>query len=669
MKQILIVILSVCCWQWGAAQIPDFARNPTSGNTSGGGSAPNNQGFKVVFPDSLPVHYFYADAPFQLYALKDTLLDNFQQYDPTRQLNYFDYSHLGDVGLPHRPFMYQPIEREGFHFGFNQFHLLEWDNDNVRYFVNPKPYTEAYYSQANSQDEFILKAIASIKLSDKIKAAADFRRIRQDGVYQRQALKHGNLTFSAWYRSPDNRHQTYFSYLTNNFFQQNNGGLQNIAAIGTGGLFDNRSLLSVNLSAAQSQYNTDKFSITNYWNLNRRKNSAVTVDSLPAIDSLNLGRPKPPKPISKPKNNNEAQILVMHRLTYDASSYKFYDTSPPTDSTIYGNLMVDSRGLRNVMSYRAVENIAKARLAYYGNLDVGLRYKLFFIDQEPRDSIIHNLFLMGDWQLDTKRDNFGAKAKFRFGLLDNRADYLLDVEAFLNIGNIGTLKGRLLSQRYSPSLMQHRAFISQREVWNNDFNKPIENSLTASLEIPRTRTTLHVQNHLINNLIYYDSLATPQQASSAVNILQFLVSQNFKIRAFHLDNTVGFQQVSNTDVLHFPTLMSKHSMYFEGVLFNVALSRIGVDVRYNTGYYADNFQPATGQFYLQNHTLITNPPLIDVFFATKIQTLRVFAKVENLNELIFTDTFFTTNNYTLMAPQYPIRDWTIRFGLHWRFYD
>jgi hypothetical protein len=667
MKQTLIVILSICCWQWAEAQIPDFARNPTSGNTSGSGAAPNNQNFKIVYPDSLPVHYFYADAPFQLYALDDTLLDNFQQYDPTRQLSYFDYSHLGDVGLPHRPFMYQPIEREGFHFGLNQFHLLEWNNDKVRYFVNPKPYTEAYYSQANSQDEFILKAIASIKLTDKIKAAADFRRIRQDGVYQRQALKHGNLTFSAWYRSPDNRHQAYFSYLTNNFFQQNNGGLENVAAIGAGGLFDSRSLLSVNLSAAQSQYNTNKFSITNYWNLNRRKSSPISIDSLPPIDSLNLGRPKPV--LKSKKNNNQAQILVMHRLTYDASSYKFYDTSPPEDSTVYGNLMVDSRGLRNVMSYRAIENVAKARLSYYGNLDVGLRYKLFFIDQEPRDTIIHNLFLMGDWQLDTKRDNFGAKAKFRFGLLDNGADYLLDAEAFLNIGKIGKLNGQLLSQRYSPALMQHRVFISQQEVWNNDFNKPIENSLMVSLAIPRTRTTLHFQNHLINNLIYYDTLAIPQQANAAVNILQFLVSQNFKLRAFHLDNTVGFQQVSNTNLLHFPTLMSKHSMYFEGILFKVALSRIGIDVRYNTDYYADNFQPATGQFYLQNHTLISNPPLIDVFFATKIQTLRVFAKVENLNELIFTDTFFATNNYTLMAPQYPIRDWTIRFGLHWRFYD
>jgi len=673
MKRIIIVILSLCFWQLAQAQVPEFAPNSNTGNTSGSTGSNNSKDFKVVFPDSLPVHYFYADAPFRLYPLDDTLLNNFQQYAPTRQLDYFDYSNLGDVGQPHQPFMYQPIEREGFHFGFNQFHLLEWQREKVRYFNNPKPYTEAYYSQTGSQDEFILKAIASIKLSKNINAAADFRRIRQDGVYQRQALKHGNASFTAWYRSKSGKHQAYFSYLTNNFFQQNNGGIQSVAAIGTGGLFDSRSLLSVNLAAAQTQYNTDKFSITNYWNLNQKKNKVISEPPLSPTDTLSpipTSRPKPnlKKPKSEPKSN-AAQILVMHRLTYDASSYKFYDTSPPSDSTVYGDFMVDSRGLRNAVSYRAIENVGKIRLSYFGNLDVGARHKIFFIDQEPKDTIINNLFLLGDWKLDTKQDNFGAKAKFRFGLLDNRADYLLDVEAYLHIGKIGTLKGRLLSQRYSPSLVQHKTYISQREMWNNNFNKPIENSLTASFEIPKTRTTLHFQNHLINNHIYYDSLAMPQQASSAINILQFLVAQNIKIGAFHLDNTVGVQQVSNSDLIRLPSFLSKHSLYFEGTLFNVALARIGFDVRYNTGYNANNFQPATGQFYLQNHTLITNPPLIDVFFSTKIQTLRIFVKAENLNELIFTDTFFASSNYTLMAPQYPIRDWTIRFGFHWRFYD
>lgn len=670
MKVFFSILLVTISLQFTFAQIPDFVTNPTGNNSSTGSSPTSNSNYKIIFPDSLPVHYFYASNPDELFALSDTLLDGFQQYEPTRQVKYFDYITLGEVGHPHKQLLYQPIIREGVDLGFHQFDLYLQPNEKVRFFQNPKPYTEAYYSSTNSQEELLMEAIASIKLTKQINGAIDYRRINHAGLYQNSNNRHTNFSFSAWYESKNKRHRAYASYLANTILQKNNGGLVDINNIQTGGTFDSRALLSINLEDSQTELYKKEATLTNYFYLNR-----LTASPSNAVKADSSSKKTLP-PVST--NNNKVNLLAMHQISYERVIHKYFDSSPADDTLVYGDLMVDSRGLRNYLDYHKIENQFKIRLEYNGQLDVGLKHKVFFLNQEPRDTILNNLFLVGKWNLKTKNDRLGLQAKAHFGILDNGGDYLIDGQAYLALEKLGRLDARLISQRYSPSILQYRLFISQQEIWNNNFAKPIETSLMATYTLPKTKTTLHFQNHLINNFIYYDSLATPQQAQNVMNVVQFLVSQNFKIGSFHLDNTVGVQQVSNTDILRLPTFVSKHSMYFEGYVFKqAALARLGLDVRYNTAYLGDNYQPATGQFYLQSHTMLNDIPLIDAFLSFKIQTFRGFVKAENLNELLWGNnytingnTFFIDNPIHMeYAPNYASRGLTIRFGVHWRFYD
>lgn len=697
-KIVLCGLLCMSIVTVGWAQVPDNVN--TQPNGTNGTNTPNadGSGFQVVPPDSVPIYYFHAANPSDTIPYADTLLGQVHQFDPgrheRRQSLYFDRYNLGAVGLPSSSFLYEPIVREGFHLGFNQYRTYTWRPENVRYYFNPKAYTEASYSQTGSQNEFVLEALASVNFSKHMHAAIDFRRIRQEGEYQQQSLKHGNVAVTLWYHSPEHRYRTYISYLVNNFFNQNNGGIQDITALDATGTFSARSNIAVNLSGAETDYRNSQLSITSYLPLRRQpkpKTEPVTppLDSLPfaPLDSASLS---PSAPTSLPpvftdtllaadslkivppttQRKNKADLLLMHQFAYETRTYKFFDSSPPTDSAVYGDLMVDTRGLRQFIAYQAIENALKVRLSYMGNLDVGLRYKVFNINQEPKDTTIQNLFLMGDWVLDTDRDNIGLQVKARLGLLDNGADYLLDAKAYLQFRQLGRLEGRLLSQRYSPALVQHRLFISQQSIWENNFAKPLETSLMASLYIPKTQTRLQFQNHLLNNFIYYDTASVARQTTTAINLLQFLVTQNFKFGIFHWHNTVGFQQNSNTNLLRFPSLISKHSLFLEGFIFKrAALTRLGVDIRYNSNFQADNYQPATGQFILQNQVNITYPPLLDAYFSAKVQTLRIYIKAENLNELLFSDLIFNTATHMLYAPNHPSRNWTIRAGLHWRFYD
>lgn len=658
MRSIFCLLIGLGLATHAHAQRPDFTRPGFGGNSStmmqpGGGAPTGNDDFRIIYPDSVPLHYYHAHAPQRLYAHDDTLLQGFQQFDPTRQGDGFYRLALGDIGQPVRPLFYTPQDRVGARLGLLEaYDLYLWQPQSIRYFRNPKAYTEAQYTQSGSQNEFTLDALAALPSPKGWHVTADFRRIRQDGSYPRQALKYGNFSIAAAYQSADKQHQAFLSFLTNNLFAESNGGLADPTAIGQGGQFASRSQLAVRLSAAQTEVKQQHFSVTNHLAL------------------LRTGR-------------DSTGLRVSHQLTYGVTTFKYADTAPPADSAVYGAFNVDERGLRQFMRLTQLGNRASVTLNYLGRLEAGLDHTLQLVLQEPTDSTFNTLFAYGKWQLATPNERLGLDATARFGLLRLAGDYQLSARAFLDWAGVGRLSGQLMQQRYTPSLLQHRAYVSQQRVWQrDDFNKPIETSLTARLDIERTHTQLIVSNHLITQPLYWDSLALPLQLDGTQNIFQIAVQQDFHARRWHLLNRVGWQQVAQSDVLHLPRWIGQHSLYWEGGVFKSAATvRIGLDARWHSAYLADAFQPLTGQFHLQYAQTITNWPIVDAYLSAKVKTFRGFVKVENLNELAFSPTTealideqfpswnFNPPYYSLTAPQYAMRTWGIRFGVHWRFYD
>jgi len=69
-----------------------------------------------------------------------------------------------------------------------------------------------------------------------------------------------------------------------------------------------------------------------------------------------------------------------------------------------------------------------------------------------------------------------------------------------------------------------------------------------------------------------------------------------------------------------------------------------------------------GEFFTQDKVKIGNFPNLDFFINAKIQRTRIYLKAEHFNSL------FSENNY-FSAPDYPYRDFLIRFGLVWNFFN
>jgi outer membrane cobalamin receptor len=87
-----------------------------------------------------------------------------------------------------------------------------------------------------------------------------------------------------------------------------------------------------------------------------------------------------------------------------------------------------------------------------------------------------------------------------------------------------------------------------------------------------------------------------------------------------------------------------------------------VDVAFNTKYYADEYMPATSQFYIQNEKQIGNYPYIDLFLNAKIKRANIFVKLQHATEGLLGKTYYS-------IPNYPLQGRAIKFGVCWKFYD
>ncbi len=376
-------------------------------------------------------------------------------------------------------------------------------------------------------------------------------------------------------------------------------------------------------------------------------------------------------------------FTLYHQIAWRRDLYKFFDSfDNEPDTTYYDDFLVDKRGLRFYLESRKLENTVKlqtfklkaqARTDSMGRalptesdlLEVGLVHSLHLVDQEPLErQAINNLFLTG-------RLNFSPGERLRIqtyghlGIGANAGDFRISGDLFLNLKKIGNLRIEAVNQLYSPSLLHEQFFVTQTELWNNDFGKILETSVSGKYSLPLLRFSVGGQYHLTNNLVYFDTAGMPRQAG-ALSVFQLIVTQDFKVGPFHLDNWGGLQK-STSEVLRLPEIYSKHSLYFLGKIFKkVMMVKVGVDARLATAYTAPSYNPLIGQFYLQNEQSLPFTPLLDFFLSFKVQTFRFFAKIENLLPSATQRYYFQTDDYPL---PYGLGNGGLRLGINWRLVD
>ena len=205
--------------------------------------------------------------------------------------------------------------------------------------------------------------------------------------------------------------------------------------------------------------------------------------------------------------------------------------------------------------------------------------------------------------------------------------------------------------------------------WSNDFKNEKINNLEATAKTQEVTASLQFSSltgHLYfsNDGIANQQLISPKQYDKTINYLSIKASREFKWWKLALDNTILYQKVNQQDaILNVPQIVTRNSLYFTNYFFKKALFlQTGFTVNYFTKYYINDYNPVIAEAFVQNETKVGDYPMIDFFINARIRQTRIFLKAEHFNSKM------TGNNF-LTAPNYPYRDFTIRFGLVWNFFQ
>ncbi len=680
------------------------------GGALSGGSRSSSLGPVVL--DTSEIHYFYADAPWLVYPFSDSLLEHLHEYDPTRQ-QAWPWANLGNLGSAARPLFYQPHWRRGFDAGLHQYDLYQMSPADVRFYRITQAYTQAEYTQGPLQTDAQMLVRFSRNFSDGLNLSLEHRRINNGGAYDYQRATNSTVAAGLWWHEPHGRYDGFLTFVSNTHLHEENGGAAETLTDTIIPPFQ----VDVHLSTPFTRHAHAELALTQYFylhQLSREQKDAIRQQRLqrrqarlrPAIDSLTSrpARPNPPpsgqapsrRPLAKEPLANGAlgdtlapaigtqpttagpppgkrNFTIVHRASWKRSSYKFADDNP--DSTYYGPLLLDDRGLRVFLQTRRLQNslgLLSFKLKREGEttqlterLEVGLLHTLWLVDQEPLPRrTLHDLFLTGrlDFQ-PARRLQLGAYA--HFGIGHDAGDYRVEGRLSLDMGPFGLLEADLVNQLFSPSLLYERFYVSSKKLYEQSLSRSLESHIGGSWTMPHWHAGVRMGYHLIDKLVYFGEDGFPRQ-SGTFSVWQLGFSKAFHRQPFHLENLIGLQRIGS-EAFQGPPFFSRHHLYAEGLIFKkVMLARVGAEAHLFGAYKASGYLPLIGQFTTNESETIPFTPLIDVYASFRVKTFRFFLRIDNVLTRPLRTYFFLTRNYPL---PFGFNNGGVRFGISWRLVD
>ena len=520
--------------------------------------------------------------------------------------------------------------------------------NDIDYYHVATPFTELMYRTAFVQGQ-LLDALFSVNTSPRFNFTIARKGLRSLGNYQHFLSSSSNFRFSTNYNSKNNKYFLKTHYVSQNIFSEENGGIRedDIVNFESGNNeFIDRSVFDPQFENADNTLQGKRFYINQNYSL---KNS---------IDSLNTKK-----------------WSIGNIITVENKYYQFKQTTPNlyfgeslalsqiNDKVSFDTFLVNFNtsyssskfGVATVfMNYRDVnfsyENLADSNNDYF------------------YDSIIDKNISLGlDYIF--KKDKYSVDFQYESVLSGDAKGSLLNAGLLLNINSDSNIKLSYFKTDNSPDynhIANNSSYANYN--WNNVFN----NINATRYIINFNSDKLFKFNFEFNNISNYtyfskdvNGFVMPaQERSSNIGMFKMNISKKLSFKKFAIDNAFQFQRVGDESlgVINIPEFILRNTFYYQNELFNKALFlQTGFTFNYFSDFYMDGYDPLLSEFYVQNNKLIGNFPRIDFFVNAKIQQTRIYLKAEHINSSL------TGYNY-YSAPNYPYRDFSIRFGLVWNFF-
>jgi hypothetical protein len=542
-------------------------------------------------------------------------------------------SHHTEIGAMNKKIMYQSA-------------------GDINYYHVPTPFTELMYRSVFVQGQ-TLDALYTVNTSKRYNFSISRKGLRSLGNYQNFISNPAIFTFTSNYSSKSKKYNAKFHYTKQELFAEQNGGISDndIQNFESGDeQFTDRGVFDPQFENASNQFSSKRFFLDHMYHFNK-------------LDSL-----------------KKVSYSLRHIISYEEQENRFDQTSP---NIYFGEAFISEK-----ISDKTSLNSLKTKLIFsfnqnlIGDFEIGTEFikdkyflenfqsEIFADDLRKINSETGFLFLnYGKKMNGLKFDLFSSNKIFG----DNESMLIgSDIQLKLNKNN--SIVFKLLSSKYMPAY-NATLFASNYSNynWNNELDSVESNQVSLFLNFP-TILDVNIDYHSLNNFVQFENtnLSTtstdelygirPIQYNEKIDFYRINFNKKITFGKFTFDSRLVYQKSSDESKISFPEIVTRNTLFFSTEMFKKALYlQSGFSFKYFSSYYMKGYDPILSELYVQNDRLFGEFPLVDFFINAKIQQTRLFLKFEHLNSSI------TGYNY-YSAPNYPYRDFSIRFGLVWNFF-
>lgn len=514
--------------------------------------------------------------------------------------------------------------------------------DDIKYYEVPTPLTELYFKTVPEQGQN-LDAFFTINTSPRLNFSVAYKGLRSLGNYQHALSSTGHFRSTFSYSTLNQRYRINAHFVSQDLLNQENGGLNEVALeqyISKDEDFEDRSILEVKFENAENVLFGKRFYMDHGFDFFQ---------------------------------SSYGFIGLRHKLDFSDKKYVFRQASP------YGGFgeALRNTNLNDEVRLRNIDNIISLSLQNntLGNLSIkgGHTFynygynSLIFIGEEEVTNRLRGQNYSAGAQYSNVFGPFSVYGDAMVNLGGEFSGHFLTAGVDFRLNNENWVNIEINSNERAPNfnfILYQSDYLNYN--WQNYFENEASRVLSARLSSPLL-ANVEASLTQVDNYTYFgreeDSGVKPFQYDGTLNYLKVKVQREFSYGKFSLDNTLMYQKVTEGGmVFNVPEFVTRNSFYFSDHLFQRALFlQTGFTLKYFTAYNMDAYDPVLAEFYVQNETELGGYPVVDFFFNGKIRQTRIFFKLEHLNSLL-------TGNNNFSAPEYPYRDFMIRFGLVWNFF-
>ena len=564
--------------------------------------------------------------------------------------------------------------------GANSKHYGYVEASEALYYQVPTPITELFYRTTFEQGQMAQTTIA-VNLSPQFNFAFTYKGVRSLGKYVNLRSANERFEFSFKYQSLSTRYTLWGHYANQSIENQENAGIDGESIL----LFEtadpdflDRSVLDVRIKTADNILAGKRSFIDHHLNL------------VPSKDSV------------------RTKLFLGHRFLNESRYYNYNDSG---GSDHFGDLVIGRSRISDRAKLKRIKNqiYTEFNTPFTGELRAGIaavQSNYFFgleEGEEVSDTVPNQIkatqyLLSGDWNFRWK--GFSMRATLQKSTGGSLLSDEIGVKARYEFPNKAAFTARTSFRNQSPDF-NFQLYKSDYQSYNW-YNPNLENQKTVHFSVNLEHPwlgSLYAHWQQLTNYTYYNTtsfqpgyedpnvdkesilyrppddvyIAAPAQADEVLDYIKIRYRSEYKLGNFAMTNTMQYQNVAShaqaiqdslvSQPLNVPEWNLRTTLSFSRDIFKKAMYlQTGVTGHYFTKYYADRYNPLLGDFSRQSDVLIGDFPRIDFFINGKVQQTRLYLKAEHIN------TLFTDPNY-FSAPGYPYRDFVVRFGLVWNFFQ